>query len=69
MLRGTIKMFNREKGYGFIKPDFGVGDLFFHNSVLNADDGQMVPGTAVSYVEGVSPRSGKPCALSVDLVA
>jgi cold shock CspA family protein len=30
MLRGKVKMFDTSKGYGFIKPDFGVGDVFFH---------------------------------------
>jgi CspA family cold shock protein len=34
MAIGTIKWFNENKGYGFIKPDNGDGDIFMHNSAL-----------------------------------
>jgi len=35
---GKVKFFDREKGYGFIKPDIDMEDLFFHASALGGED-------------------------------
>jgi cold shock protein len=67
MPNGKIKMFNEDKGFGFIKPDDGSVDVFFHVSALREDDDVKV-GTAVSYEMGTDPKSGKAKAISVDLV-
>ena len=45
---GTVKWFNPDKGYGFIKPDNGKQDVFIHISALqtagldNLNDNQKV---------------------------
>ena len=33
-MKGTIKMLNQEKWFGFITPEEGTGDVFFHVSKL-----------------------------------
>jgi CspA family cold shock protein len=67
MPQGKIKMFNEDKGFGFIKPDDGSNDVFFHVSALREGDDVTV-GKAVGFEMGTDPKSGKPKAVSVDLV-
>jgi CspA family cold shock protein len=67
MPTGKIKMFNDEKGFGFIRPDDGSNDVFFHVSALREGDDVTV-GRAVTFETGIDPKSGKPKAVSVDLV-
>lgn len=66
MPAGKIKMFNDEKGFGFIQPDDGGVDVFFHVSALRDGD-EITKGNAVNFEIGVDPKSGKTKAVSVDL--
>ena len=66
MATGTIKMFNEEKGFGFIAPDGGGADVFFHVSDLREGD-EVTKGKSVTFEYGDDQRSGKQKATAVDL--
>jgi cold shock protein len=67
MPTGKVKMFHEERGFGFIKPDDGGADVFFHVTALREGD-EIAKDAAVSFEMGVDPKSGKTKAISVDLV-
>ena len=47
MTGGTVKWFNTNKGYGFIKPEAGP-DVFVHASTIKGD-GWLDEGQAVEF--------------------
>jgi CspA family cold shock protein len=63
MIKGTVKWFNGQKGYGFIQPQDGSSDVFVHISALeragmqNLDEGQKITFDLVN-----DRKSGKSCA-------
>ena len=65
---GQVMTYFEEKGFGFLRPDFGGKDIFFHISRLH--EGQatdLVPGTKVTYELGMD-RNGKIAASSVRIL-
>ena len=63
-MKGTVKWFSSEKGYGFIRPENGGDDLFVHITKVK-DRKVLEPDMEVTFEEGDSPR-GK-CAINVDI--
>lgn len=47
--RGTVRWFDEEKNYGFIDPDVGENDIFFHRSDLDTLERTIMPGDRVEY--------------------
>jgi CspA family cold shock protein len=66
MPTGKVKMFNEQTGFGFIRPDDGGADIFFHASALREGD-EITEGKAVSSETGPDLKTGKIKAISVDL--
>lgn len=49
MTVGTVKWFNANKGYGFIKPESG-NDVFVHVSAIQGDgNASLAEGQAVEF--------------------
>ena len=70
MATGQIKRLERERGFGFIRPDGASEDLFFHSSAMQGvlfDD--LSEGQNVQFEEGADERDArKRRALNVRLV-
>ncbi|MBV5266855.1 cold-shock protein [Pinisolibacter aquiterrae] len=60
MTSGTVKWFNAQKGFGFIRPDDGSTDVFVHiSAVERAGLNSLADGQKVSYEIVTDRRSGK----------
>jgi len=67
MLEGTIKTYHGDRAFGFIRPDSGGTDVFFH---LKSFSPGVIPeaGTRVCFNLAPDQRSGKRQAVSVRVV-
>lgn len=66
-MNGVIKNLRLENGFGFISPEDGGKDVFFHASdLVDAKFDELTPGLAVSFEMGESAKGPK--AVKVTLV-
>lgn len=57
MPEGTISRYDIQRGFGFIKPQTGGPDVFFHvGAVRDTPPDRLTPGTRVSYEVEQGPR-------------
>lgn len=67
MEKGKVKWFNSSKGYGFIQPSSGNGDVFVHISeVERAGLGALAEDQSVGYE--VENKQGKESAIKLQLL-
>lgn len=65
---GSVMTYFEEKGFGFLRPDGGGKDIFFHISRLHQGQAtDLVPGAKVAYDLGMD-RNGKIAASSVRIL-
>jgi len=60
MMKGTVKFYNDQKGFGFIEPEDGSKDVFVHATALErAGISGLSEGQKISFDTEVDSRSGK----------
>ena len=60
MIKGTVKFYNDQKGFGFIEPEDGSKDVFVHATALErAGLSGLSEGQKISFDTEVDSRSGK----------
>lgn len=67
-LNGTVKWFNTQKGYGFIKPDGQDKDVFVHISALQESGLDRLNDNQRISFEMVDDRQGKKSAGKLQLI-
>ncbi|MBW8880670.1 MAG: cold-shock protein [Asticcacaulis sp.] len=67
MATGTVKWFNSTKGFGFIQPDQGGGDVFVHiSAVERAGLRSLNDGQKVSYE--IATEKGRSSAVNLQTI-
>jgi CspA family cold shock protein len=60
MIKGTVKFYNDQKGFGFIAPDDGSKDVFVHATALErAGMRGLAEGQKVEFDTAEDRRTGK----------
>ena len=69
MTKGTVKFYNEQKGFGFIKPEDGGKDVFVHATALErAGIRRLVDGQKISFDTELDSRRGKTAVANIEAV-
>jgi CspA family cold shock protein len=69
MTQGTVKFFNDQRGFGFIKPDDGGKDVFVHiSAVERAGMHALNEGQKIAFDIVADRRTGKSSADNLQAV-
>ncbi|MCK5073613.1 MAG: cold shock domain-containing protein [Bacteriovoracaceae bacterium] len=64
VIRGVVKFYDEEKGFGFINSDTHEEDLFFHSTALNGES--LYDDDLVQFEMSVGPKG--PIAIHIKLI-
>ena len=66
-MKGVVKFFNKEKGYGFITPEGETKDVYVHFTGIKGEDGfkSLEKGQTVVFDTNVSQRGLSACNVEV----
>ncbi len=68
MTTGTVKWFNAQKGFGFIQPDDGSGDVFVHiSAVERAGRSTLNEGQKLGFELERDRKTGKSSACNLTI--
>jgi len=69
MTRGTVKFFNDQKGFGFVRPDDGGKDVFVHiSAVERAGMRALNEGQKIAFDVVADRKTGKSSAENLQAV-
>ena len=69
-MTGTVKFFNGERGYGFIKPDDGGRDVFVHiTAVERAGLKDLMEGQRISFEVEPDKKGKGPKAVNLQIAS
>lgn len=56
MPKGTVKWFNKDKGFGFIMPDEGGRDIYVQLAHVDTPNNDLADGQRVEYEEAMGRK-------------
>jgi cold shock CspA family protein len=67
VLEGEVRMWRDERGFGFIRRDDGMGDIFAHIRNIRGGHAALSVGQRVRFSGGTNPNNHRTCAVEVEL--